>query len=101
MLSIFYASAHGISLKKYREDTMNIVEIKTAMDVLKPLFNAEQITELNDMVEVAIANYHDGLTVASINEDLKENKRKPRRELTKKELKWLRLAFRIHMNLQD
>ena len=48
MLSIFYASAHGISLKKYREDTMNIVEIKTAMDVLKPLFNAEQITELND-----------------------------------------------------
>ena len=70
MLSIFYASAHGISLKKYREDTMNIVEIKTAMDVLKPLFNAEQITELNDMVEVAIANYHDGLTVASINEDL-------------------------------
>lgn len=70
MLSIFYASAHGISLKKYREDTMNIVEIKTAMDVLKPLFSASQITELNDMVEVAIANYHDGLTVASINEDL-------------------------------
>lgn len=49
---------------------MNIVEIKTAMDVLKPLFSASQITELNDMVEVAIANYHDGLTVASINEDL-------------------------------
>lgn len=70
MLSIFYASAHGISLKKYRKDTMNIVEIKTAMDVLKPLFSASQITELNDMVEVAIANYHDGLTVASINEDL-------------------------------
>jgi hypothetical protein len=70
MLSIFYASAHGISLKKYRKDTMNIVEIKTAMDVLKPLFSAAQITELNDMVEVAIANYHDGLTVASINEDL-------------------------------
>lgn len=70
MLSIFYASAHGISLKKYREDTMNIIEIKTAMDVLKPLFSASQITELNDMVEVAIANYHDGLTVASINEDL-------------------------------
>ncbi len=70
MLSIFYASAHGISLKKYREDTMNIVEIKTAMDVLKPLFNASQITELNDMVEIAITNYHDGLTVASINEDL-------------------------------
>ncbi len=49
---------------------MNIVEIKTAMDVLKPLFSASQITELNDMVEVAIANYHDGLTMASIQEDL-------------------------------
>lgn len=69
MLVFFYASAHGISLKK-RKDIMNIDEIRNAMDVIKPLLNARQVKEFNNMISKAIDAYHVGMTDDNINSDL-------------------------------
>ena len=38
----------------------NIVEIKKALDVIKPILNAAEINKLNSMIENAITAYHEG-----------------------------------------
>jgi len=48
----------------------NIVEIKTAVDTIKKIFNAAQTNSLNQMLIDAISAYHEGLVDEKINADL-------------------------------
>lgn len=48
----------------------NIIEIKNALDTLKPLLNASQVSTLNQMLVDAITSYHEGQIDEKINSDL-------------------------------
>ena len=48
----------------------NIVDIKKALDVIKPILNAAEINKLNSMIENAITAYHEGLVDSKIANDL-------------------------------
>jgi|14BtaG_2_1085337.scaffolds.fasta_scaffold01886_4 hypothetical protein len=48
----------------------NIIEIKNALDIIKPILNAAEINKLNTMIENAITAYHEGLVDAKIASDL-------------------------------
>jgi len=48
----------------------NIVEIKNALDVIKPILNAAEINQLNKMIENAVTAYHEGLVDSKIANDL-------------------------------
>jgi hypothetical protein len=48
----------------------NIVEIKQAVDVIKPILNASQTQTLNQMIIDAITSHHEGLVDEKINADL-------------------------------
>ncbi len=48
----------------------NIVDIKNALDVIKPILNAAEINKLNSMIENAITAYHEGLVDSKIANDL-------------------------------
>ena len=48
----------------------NIVEIKNALDVIKPILNAAEINQLNKMIENAVTAYHEGLVDTKIANDL-------------------------------
>tara|TARA_S200002703_G_scaffold137684_1_gene127590 strand:- start:349 stop:552 length:204 start_codon:yes stop_codon:yes gene_type:complete len=48
----------------------NIVDIKNALDVIKPILNAAEINQLNKMIENAITAYHEGLVDSKIANDL-------------------------------
>jgi hypothetical protein len=48
----------------------NIVDIKNALDVIKPILNAAEINKLNSMIENAITAYHEGLVDTKIANDL-------------------------------
>ena len=48
----------------------NIVDIKNALDVIKPILNAAEINQLNKMIENAVTAYHEGLVDSKIANDL-------------------------------
>jgi len=48
----------------------NIVDIKNALDVIKPILNAAEINQLNKMIENAVTAYHEGLVDTKIANDL-------------------------------
>ncbi len=48
----------------------NIVDIKNALDVIKPILNAAEINKLNTMIENAVTAYHEGLVDTKIANDL-------------------------------
>ena len=48
----------------------NIVDIKKALDVIKPILNAAEINKLNSMIENAVTAYHEGLVDSKIANDL-------------------------------
>ena len=48
----------------------NIVDIKNAFDVIKPILNAAEINQLNKMIENAVTAYHEGLVDSKIANDL-------------------------------
>jgi len=48
----------------------NIVEIKNALDVIKPILNAAEKNKLNSMIENAVTAYHEGLVDTKIANDL-------------------------------
>ena len=48
----------------------NIIDIKNALDVIKPILNASEINKLNSMIENAITAYHEGLVDTKIANDL-------------------------------
>lgn len=48
----------------------NIVDIKNALDVIKPILNATEINQLNKMIENAVTAYHEGLVDSKIANDL-------------------------------
>ena len=48
----------------------NIVDIKNALDVIKPILNAAQKNKLNSMIEDAITAHHEGLVDTKIANDL-------------------------------
>ena len=48
----------------------NIIDIKNALDVIKPILNAAEINKLNSMIENAITAYHEGLVDTKIANDL-------------------------------
>jgi len=49
----------------------NIVDIKNALDVIKPILNAAEINQLNKMIENAVTAYHEGLVDSKIANDLR------------------------------
>ena len=48
----------------------NIVDIKNALDVIKPILNAAEVNQLNKMIENGISAYHEGLVDTKIANDL-------------------------------
>jgi len=48
----------------------NIIDIKNAVETLKPILNQAQINQLNTMIENAVTAYHEGLVDTRINSDL-------------------------------
>ena len=48
----------------------NIIDIKNALDIIKPILNASEINKLNTMIENAITAYHEGLVDTKIANDL-------------------------------
>ena len=48
----------------------NIIDIKNAVETLKPILNQSQINKLNTMIEDAVTAYHEGLVDTRINSDL-------------------------------
>ena len=48
----------------------NIIDIKNAVETLKPILNQAQINQLNTMIENEVTAYHEGLVDTRINSDL-------------------------------
>ena len=48
----------------------NIIDIKNAVETLKPILNQSQINQLNTMIENAVTAYNEGLVDTRINSDL-------------------------------
>jgi len=49
---------------------LKIIEVKKALDVIKPMLNAAQVGSLNEMMIMAVTSHHEGLVDEAINADL-------------------------------